>query len=144
MVLHALWHFHENPLLSSNFPFKNMPFTSYILAIKSASSISTSTILLVVSFVTGAAVDVGSKCFPATCLNPIVFSQPQYVLLLFFLHAHVDVMTFAPSSKSFLSKGFHTFSITIHLCSFLISSFHLLLSGPFITSLNFITFSLLL
>ena len=126
-------------LPSSNFSFKNMPFTSYILAIQSATSISTSTILIAVLFITGAAVDVRSKCFPSTCLNPLAFSQPQYVLLFFFLHASVDAMTFTPSGKSFLSKGSHTLFVAICLCSYLISSFHLFLSCPFIASLNFIT-----
>ena len=55
-------------------------------------------IIIVESFIIGAAVDVRLKCFPETCLNPLAFSQPWYVPFLFFLHAHIDVMTFAPSS----------------------------------------------
>ena len=125
----------------SNFPFKNTLFTSYILAIQSYNSISTSTILIVVLFSTGAALDDGLKCFPAICLNPLALSQPQYVPLLFLLDAHVDVMTFAPTGKSFCSKDFHTACITILFFSLLTSSFNLLLFGLFIASLNFITFN---
>ena len=100
------------------------------------------TSLIVVLLVTGAAVQVGLKCFPATCSNPLAVSWPWYVPLIFFLHAHIDVMNFTLSSKFVLPKGWHTPFIIILLCSFWISFFHLLLSSLFIASLHFITFTL--
>ena len=129
---HTLWNFHVTLFAILTFPFKNEPFMWYLLSVQCANNKSTRTIVIVVSFVTGATVDVRSK-FPCNVSHGIYCCFSFYMPMLMLWPFLPLVILFDQRFPYFTHH--HSFVLIFY------SSVHLLQSGLIITSLNFITFS---